>query len=145
MDRADEMILALEETQKMYEDFYQHKFFNEDYVSDLHNVFTKDDNAKIIEQIENEKLKSLLKEVFDGGYKLISLEAYVYPIIDYSFLEKYNEFVSKDLNGYIDIMATESDKAPAADGALVVSWDEIAKRLLAIEEYTAKHTNFLRV
>lgn len=145
MERADEMILALEEVQTAYENYYQQKFFGENEAKEISNAAKKGLDADIIDRAKSENMKAILKEVFAGKYKLISLEGSVYPVVDYSFLKSYNHNVSKKLSDYIEIMSEESDKAAAADGAVVISWDELSKRLLKIDEFTKKYAEFSRI
>lgn len=144
MERADEMILALEEVQNVYKDNYQQNFFDRDFVSDISNAALKGTDKDIIERINNESLKSIVKEIFNGGYKLVSVEGHVYPMIDYSFLKQYRLFISEELADYIDIMATNSDNLFSNDAALTISLDELGDRILDIEKFNDKYSEFIR-
>lgn len=53
------------------------------------------------------------------------------PVIDYTFYEKYLEYISKDLKEYFIIMSMESEQASAKD--------EIFKRALRQEEFLIKY------
>lgn len=88
-----------------------------------------------ISQIKNEKLKAEVQKTYDNMYKLVNLEGQYYPIIDYSKLEKYNEYLTDEWIDYLGIMAMDSDDLPLADGALRISFDELAKRLFVTENY----------
>jgi hypothetical protein len=143
-DKADEMILAFEEVQKVYESYYQQLVFDEKYGNALNSAASKGMGSDIINRIEDEGLKTLLKEVFNGGYKLVSREGSVYPVIDYSAYKSYDKFLSPQAAGYIDIMALESDKPVAIDAALAISWDELAGRLMKMEEFTGSYPGFAR-
>lgn len=143
-DKADEMILAFEEVQMVYESYYQQLVFNEKYANALNSAASKGMGSDIINRIEDEGLKTLLKEVFNGGYKLVSREGSVYPVIDYSAYKSYDKFLSPQAAGYIDIMAIESDKPVALDAALTISWDELADRILNMEEFIENCPGFAR-
>lgn len=145
VDQADEIILALEEVQEMYREYYNQKFYHPDYAGEILNAAVKGTGVDIIERVKDANLKVLLKEVFDGGYKLVNSEGSVYPVIDYSFIKKYRQSMSPKVAGYIDIMAAQSDKAAARDAALAISWDELAQRLLEIEKHTGTYTDFIRM
>ncbi|QJD87472.1 hypothetical protein [Cohnella herbarum] len=70
-----------------------------------------------------------------GGYKLITAEGFIFPIVDYGKLVSYADKMSISMKAYLDVMATESDAATARDAGLAISWDELANRALAAESY----------
>ncbi|TYQ17789.1 UNVERIFIED_CONTAM: hypothetical protein Cloal_0161 [Acetivibrio alkalicellulosi] len=142
-ENVDNIILAFEEVLKMYESYYQNEFFTSGLSVQISNDFN--DSANAIETIKDDKLKSLAKEVINGGYKLVSREGSVYPIVDYSFLKKYNSFMSDKVATYINIKANESDNPVALDAALVISREELEKRLLELEDFIANNSDFVRI
>jgi hypothetical protein len=81
------------------------------------------------------ELRDALLAVRDGGYRVDTAEGMYYPVIDYGRYRKYRGAVTDDLAAYIDLMAVESDRAPAKDAALVIGWDEVVRRALAQEGY----------
>lgn len=149
-DRAGEMILALEEVQYVFLDYYQQKFFGNpvevktygNVQNDINKAAQEGLGSDIVGRVGNENLKSLLKEVFNSGYKLESKEGSIYPILDYSYLKKFNPYVSKEVADYIDIMAMESDKSAANDGAVVIPRNELLERLLKLDKYMAEYKDF---
>lgn len=88
-----------------------------------------------ISKIKNEELKTEVKKAYNNMYKLVNLEGQFYPIIDYSKLEKYNEYLTDEWIDYLAIMAMDSEDLPLVDGALRISFDELAKRLFVTENY----------
>lgn len=88
-----------------------------------------------ISKIKNEELKTEVQKAYNNMYKLVNLEGQFYPIIDYSKLEKYNEYLTDEWIDYLAIMAMDSENLPLADGALRISFDELAKRLFVTENY----------
>lgn len=88
-----------------------------------------------ISKIKNEELKTEVQKAYNNMYKLVNLEGQFYPIIDYSKLEKYNEYLTDEWIDYLAIMAMDSEDLPLADGALRISFDELAKRLFVTENY----------
>lgn len=150
VDRADEMILALEEVQYIFEDYYQQMFFGNNadvktYVnvqSDIYEAAQEGMDFSIVGRVSNGTLKSLLIEVFNSGYKLESKEGTVYSILDYAYLKKYSRFISQEVADYIDAMAMESDKYAASDGAVVIPWKELSERLLKLDKYMKTYKNF---
>jgi hypothetical protein len=144
VDKADEMILAFEEIQSVYEGYYQRQVLSGEYAGAVNRAASKGIGSDIIDRIEVESLKNLLKEVFNGGYKLIEREGSIYPVQDYSLLKAYSSYLSPQVSEYINVKAAESDKPIAIDGALAVSWDELAERLLKMEEFIEAYPDFPR-
>ncbi len=87
------------------------------------------------EEIGDAELRDALLAVRDGGYRVDTAEGMYFPVIDYGRYRKYRGLVTDDLAAYIDLMAVESDLAPAKDAALVIGWGEVARRALALEGY----------
>jgi|LSQX01.2.fsa_nt_gb hypothetical protein len=144
-ERADEMIMALEEVQDIFNEYYNGKLSNIDFHENgVHDavVFKGKGGNDIIEMVKDEALKSLLTEVYNGGYKLIGSEGTIYAIINYSFLKKYNGHVSPKVSGFIDVMAITSEKIAASDAALTISWDELAQRIIKFEGYIKENEEF---
>lgn len=105
---------------------------------------------------QSEVIKSLINEAKENGYKVETAEGMFYPIINYSAYKNYVQYMAEDMKAYVEIMATESDAAPAKDAALVIGWDELVERALKQEAFIKKfsesskldevkqlHTNYL--
>jgi hypothetical protein len=67
------------------------------------------------EEIGDAELRDALLAVRDGGYRVDTAEGMYFPVIDYGRYRKYRGLVTDDLAAYIDLMAVESDLAPAKD------------------------------
>lgn len=93
----------------------------------------------MIGEIEDVDLRATVQNAYDNHYKLISREGQVEAVIDYSSLKEYQEKVTDEWKEYIDIMAIESDEPPFNDGALVITFDELAERILRIENYLNRY------
>jgi hypothetical protein len=93
----------------------------------------------MIGEIEDVDLRATVQDAYDNHYKLISREGQVEAVIDYSSLKEYQEKVTDEWKEYIDIMAIESDEPPFNDGALVITFDELAERILRIENYLNRY------
>lgn len=88
-----------------------------------------------IEEIEDGELKDFVAYLYENKYKLINLEGSYEPIIDYKKLEDYGEFVSDQWEEYFSLRALDSEERPFSDGALNISFSELAERILATERY----------
>lgn len=88
-----------------------------------------------ISEIKNEELRAEVQKAYDNMYKLVNLEGQFYPIIDYTRLQKYNDYLTAEWKDYLAIMARDSEDLPMADGGLSISFAELADRLLLTENY----------
>ena len=93
----------------------------------------------MIGEIEDVDLRATVQNAYDNHYRLISREGQVEAVIDYSSLKEYQEKVTDEWKEYIDIMAAESDQPPFSDGALTITFDELAERILRIENYLNRY------
>lgn len=145
-DNASKLILKLEEMQKEYRIKLEDKYYTSNIQNKLDEIVRPDyDLSKInVENIMDEKAKKLLGETINLGYKIESTEGAFFPIIDYSFYEKYSAYATPDIKDYISIMVEESSKIPAKDAGLVISWDEILKRALNQEKFLAEHKDSVK-
>ncbi|MDR7866154.1 MAG: hypothetical protein RIN56_05000 [Sporomusaceae bacterium] len=86
-------------------------------------------------EIGDAELRAAMLAVRDGGYRVETAEGMYFPVIDYGRYRQYREIVTADLAAYIELMAVESDRAPAKDAALVIGWDDIVRRAFAQENF----------
>ena len=146
---AVEMIGSLEEVQEQYLEEYGDQLFMEDYqgeligLSESHQSQLFFDNAKI-EEIKNVNLKELMDKITKGKYKLINMEGAFYPIIDYEALKIYNEYLSDEMKSYIDIKSMDSNNPTVLDAGLVISFDELAERLIKTENHIREYPDGIR-
>lgn len=139
-ENADKLIFELEGIQTANVEFLYSIFDSEGNSNELYDAFSTYPFKKSdYENIKDEELKTAVKKMFDGGYKLESAEGMIFPIIDYSTLKKYNPYLSQEVRDYIEIQSAESDKMSSRDAAIVVSWDELAKRLAKTEKFLADY------
>ncbi|QQY79589.1 hypothetical protein EDD65_11046 [Keratinibaculum paraultunense] len=154
-----EMIEKLELIQEKYIEKYASELFADDYQAELLSLSeipqlrsqSKEDikeylffNEANVEKITNDNLKELISKIIQGKYRLINLEGAFYPIIDYEALKVYDKYISDELKDYIDIKAMDSNEPTIIDGSLMISFDELAERLMAVENYIKKHSEGIR-
>lgn len=95
------------------------------------------------EEITETDLKKFYNDLIDSGYKLEAIEGMINPIVDYRWVAKYNNHISKDLIDYYELCAIESDELSAKDAGLTITWNELGNRALAAEFYLSKYPNSL--
>ncbi len=97
-----------------------------------------------VDEIQNEELKNLVKELFATHYKLINVEGAFYPLVDYESLAGYNEYISQELGKYLEIKAMDSEAYPFSDGGRVISLEDLRNRIVETEKYLTDYQDGLR-
>jgi len=137
---ASKMLEELEKAQKNYLSQLEDKYYNNEIIqSSLSRIYISEFDLNKIDDIQDEKLKSLLEETREMGYKVETAEGMYFPIMNYEYMKKYSSYAEDDIKNYIDIMAVETNKVPAKDAALMLSWDEVIERALAQEVFIKKY------
>lgn len=136
---ASAMVLKFEEVQTISMQPLEDKYYNESIQKKLWEIWKTDFDLNAVINTEDAELKALLEETRDGGYKVETAEGTFFPIMDYGAYKGFSQFVTADIKAYIDLMAVESDRVPAKDGALVISWEDILKRAVNQEKFLADY------
>jgi len=141
---AVSMIVEFEKVQKDYLAKLEEKYYKGGIQEKFIKEYSKDvDIDKIYETKDNE-LRKLLEETKAAGYRVETAEGMFFPIINYEFYKKYKPYLTLDLKAYVDIMATESNKVPAKDAALVIGFDEVLKRAQTQQEFINRFKDSLK-
>ncbi len=144
-ENASTMLDKFEEFQKANLPKIEEKFYSAEIQTEINNIYQPGFDLNKIDSIDNQKLKTLLIEARDSGYKVETAEGMYFPVIDYELYKNYSSSVTFDIREYIEIMAVESNKVPAKDAALVISWDEILKRALSQEKFINRYPNSMKM
>lgn len=145
-ENAIKLIIKMEELQKEYLVKLEDEYNKDNIQAKLLQLFeTEYDLAKLVpENAKDEDVKRILKDTKELGYKVETAEGMFFPVIDYAFYEKYSQYLTEDMKDYISIMAVESDKIPAKDAALVISWEELLERAFNMESFLEKHKDSVK-
>jgi len=138
-ENASKAVSMLEEVMKENLGALEEDYYNQEVQSKLHGAFGFEVDLSSLDEISDSELKALLEKTRDTGYRVETAEGMYFPVIDYGFLRKYKPYVTDDMKGYIDIMAVESWRWPAKDGALVIGWDELIERALQQEKFIEQY------
>lgn len=139
---ASKLIIKLEEIQKEYLPKLEDKYYAAGNIqSTLGELYKPEYDLSSIDtaDVKDEEVKKVLEETIKLGYKIETAEGMFFPIIDYNFYEKYSSYAAADIKDYITLMTAESDKVPAKDAALVISWDELFDRAFKQEKFLSQH------
>lgn len=128
LDEVTNRLATMDEDGELMEIASDEFFFPEDRVS----------------EIKNEDLKREVATIFDTMYKLVNLEGSFYPVVDYAGLQEYNNYVTDEWKEYLAVKAMDSENPPLADGALRISFDDLADRIIKTENYLNKYLDSFR-
>lgn len=143
---ASTMLVELEKAQKNYLPVLEQKYYDDTAIQKgLFDIYKQGFDLSKTYDTKVPELKALLDETKAMGYKLETAEGMFFPIMDYEYLKKYSPYAQEDIKAYIDIMAVESGKVPAKDGALVISWDEVVERATAQESFIKKYGSSVKL
>ena len=142
---ASKMVDELERIQKEFLPQLDSMFIEGDLQNKINNEYKSILEQSDISDIKDSGLQELISKTKNGGYKVETAEGMYFPIIDYECYKKFSAHVTADMRDYIDIMAVESNKVPAKDAALVISWDEIVKRALSQESFINTHNDSVKI
>ena len=136
--QADSMVYELEDLMSQLLDT---ELIKDEDSLELHSIETSDSffPEDKIKDIKNEDLKKSIEQIYNNNYKLISLEGNYNKIIDYEKLENYTKHTSDEVKDYIKIKAMDSNKPVAKDGALTISYNDLADRLIKTEKYIMQY------
>ncbi|NLL06802.1 MAG: DUF4163 domain-containing protein [Clostridiaceae bacterium] len=140
-DEATTMILSFEEIQSRYLGIYEEKLASEDVQKELINTFGYIFDQKKIDNIKDEEVKRLVKEILDGGYSIIYEESSYTLIQNYQVLERYNHLLQEEIKDYISYKAAETKRMMDLLDGYITSWDELAQSIISIENYIGKYPN----
>lgn len=92
-----------------------------------------------LQTIESKATLELIDPLYDIGYKVETSEGMYYPIVDYSVLYKYEDYVTSGVKKYLRLMKRQSDIMAYSDAAVVVPWSELGERLLMAEALQSEY------
>lgn len=135
---ADTMLRGLH----VYYDTHLEAAQNAFFTASMQDVLVKEPwpiTEETAASIQDEAVRKLVQTALNGGYKLEMVEGSIYPIVDYSYQKGYSKHLSEQMKAFVELQAVESDKVPAKDGGLIISWDELAERALLAEAFMTKY------
>lgn len=145
-DDASKMVLHIEDAQKKnFEKLEEQYYKSEDIQIGLRKIYKPEFDFSGIDAIADKKLKELLIETRDNGFRVETAEGSYFPIINYQTYKNYVSYVTPDIGEYIGLMAVESNKVPAKDAAIVIGWDDVLSRALNQEKYIGSYSSSPRI
>ncbi|MEN8905374.1 MAG: hypothetical protein ABF289_05395 [Clostridiales bacterium] len=131
---GDSLFSVLEKQQKNYED----KLFDNKFSEKIAEC--KIETLQNVNEIEDQEVKLFVENILKDGYKIYMAEGMYNLEIDYElFNKKFASYCSEELSEYLVIMEAESIFHSYEDGGVIISWDDIAERIVTAEKYLNKY------
>jgi len=106
-----------------------------------YSIFS-DKKGQLINDLDDEVIKSNLSEIFEKGQGLISTEGSYYAVVDYLDLyNKYGNNVSNSLSDYLEIASIETIEPSSVEEYLAISFDELKVRSIRYEKFLMENGN----
>lgn len=136
-----EALGILVDTLEEFETIYNEKLLNENIPDLMYQYFEFKFDYNKIDSIKEKELKELLTDIVWGGFKIIDTEGTFAVVVDYNNLKTFSKNVDDEINTYIDIMAKRYNDPVAIDGGLVITPEELANRIIQMENYIKSYDN----
>lgn len=112
-----------------------------DEINDLNQYFDLETESIDVTTIKESDLKDFYQSFTKAGFKFITLEGMLNPIVDYQYLAAYKAKVSPGISEYGSLMAMNSDKPWARDAGIAITLNELADRIAITEMYLSEYPN----
>ena len=144
-ENAGKLVLGLEWVQQEKLPVWQRLYEDSALQAKMIRVYQRNWALDDFKTVEDEEIRHLVAETVKNGYKVETAEGQFFPVIDYTFYQKYFEAIGADLTAYFELMAVESEVTPVKDGALMISWEEILRRAKRQEQFIDGYSDSTQV
>lgn len=137
VESADELVETLSYSLELHKPIYEEELNQSNYQEELLLIDGLSENfgESKLDQIENQELRKLVDYLYKNNYRLVNLEGAFYPIIDYEKLEAYAPYLTDEFQEYLAIKSMETKNRSMTDAALMIDFEDLAKRILQEEDY----------
>lgn len=139
------MLLIFEEKQLEQGYALEDRYYEQpDIQETLFDWYVKHQRLPRAADLPDGQAKQLLEDAEAGGFKTETAEGVFFPVIDYAVYKTFRSLVTEDVQAYIDLMINESDEPAVKDAALIIPWEEVARRALAFEAHADAYPDSAR-
>lgn len=140
-----DMLLIFEEKQLEQGYALEDRYYEDAAIQEaLFDWYVKHQRLPRAADLADGPAKRLLEDAEAGGYKTETAEGVFFPVIDYAVYKTFQSRVIDDVQAYIDLMIKESGEPAVKDAALIIPWEEVARRALAFEAHAAAYPDSAR-
>ena len=143
--QASKLYLALEENQLVYHWVLEDKYYADMTVQEMmFQEFIKTEKLESLYTMENSKVKALMEDTRNNGFRVETTEGVFMPVLDYQKHLQYQQYVEADLKDYIQLRFVESSQIAAKDASLMISWEQVLERALNQEDFLVKYPDSVK-
>ncbi len=134
---ASEMVYSVMKLCEEYKFDFTDKFSGPDVQNTIISLLPSLEQIDLatLVKTDNQKVKGLIQEAIDKKYKLMAVEGFIMPLVDYKAYDIYRSYLSQEMNDYIDIKLDESEHPSVLDAGIVISMDDFIGRIIKSMDY----------
>lgn len=136
---ADEMIYFTVRTGEKDLEKFTDNYADNDIQITIYDEFEGSTDLNQLKTSKNKKLADLAQETIDRKYKLYNVEGFITPLVDYKAYNSYRQYISKEMNDYMDIMQVESDQPSAVDAGIAIPLEDFIDRIIKSYKFVADY------
>lgn len=141
VDRHLQRLLSLQDAGRKS---YEARLFSDALNSTVNQYSFQDLNHP--ERIKDAKVRDLLQGILGDGFRLAMPEGMLCFTTDFPALSrKYGRYASARMQDYLGIMAVETARPYSEDAGLLITPDELARRIVPAEGFIKSYPHFARV
>lgn len=141
---ADILAIMYVDHLKEYLDLYSLKLYNVEYQNALKEAYDKSFDLTRIKGEYSEDVMDFLRDVKEDGYLLYYRDGFITLSPNYNVLNSYGQYLSDEVNDYLELISREANEALSAGAGITISWEELAFRVINAEMYLQKYPNAMR-
>ena len=135
-DLADTMVYTVMKLCEEYKFAFTDKFSPQEIQTAILDLSPSGEiDMEKLKNADNQKIRDLITEAITKKYKLMIVEGFVMPLVDYQAYDTYRQYLSKEMNDYIDIELDESNRPSVLDAGIVIPIDDFIQRILKSYTY----------
>ncbi|MCJ7472872.1 MAG: hypothetical protein MUP02_08710 [Actinobacteria bacterium] len=138
---TSEMVYAVLKLCEEYKFDFTDKFNNPEVQSTINSLLTSFENIDLnaLLDTDNQKVRGLIQETIDKKYKLMSVEGFIMPLVDYKAYDIYKLNLTKEMIDYMDIKLDESEHPSVLDAGIVIPIDDFVQRIIKSMDYVSNY------
>jgi hypothetical protein len=143
---ASEMVYTVMKLCGEYKLNFTDKFNDQEVQSTINSMLTSFEQIDLntLLETDNRNVKELVLETIDKKYKLMSVEGFIMPLVDYKAYDIYRPYLTQEMNDYMDIKLDESEKPSVLDAGIVIPIDDFIDRIIKSMDYIKNYPDSLR-
>ena len=136
-DLASDMVYAVIRLCEDYKFEFTDKFTDQEVQDTIYELSPslEEFDLDMLRNTDNEKVKAIIEEAINKKYKILAVEGFIMPLVDYQAYDIYRQYLTQEMNDYLDIKLDESNRPSVLDAGIVIPVEGFIQRILKSIEY----------